>query len=189
MNIFLRRYLTWDDLRQGGAPRVWQQMFCKPDYAAHGTAVRVGAWEEIGEEKSKEDIVSNVDTVKQIYEAFGRGDIPAIMGKLDPNVEWDVEIAAAGVPWLQPRRGAANVPAFFESLAPLSFQRFEPHTFFADGNKVFALVALDVRHTPSGKHYKFPHEGHLWHFNDADKVVKYQHVTDTAQHQRMAKGE
>ncbi|MGD0619398.1 MAG: nuclear transport factor 2 family protein [Bryobacteraceae bacterium] len=134
-------------------------------------------------------MMGNIDTVKQIYEAFGRGDIPAIVAKLDQNVEWDVEIPTAGVPWLQPRRGAANIPAFFESLAPVSFQRFEPHTFFAEGNKVFALIALDATHVASGKRYKFPYEGHLWLFNDAGKVVKYQHVTDTALHQRAANGE
>jgi hypothetical protein len=49
--------------------------------------------------------------------------------------------------------------------------------------------ALDVTHVPSGKRYAFPYEGHLWVFNNAGKVTKYQHVTDTAQHQRMAKGE
>jgi uncharacterized protein len=74
----------------------------------------------------------NLNTVQQIYDAFQRGDIPAIIDKLDPNVEWDVEAPTPGVPWLQPRRGAASVPGFFESLAPLSFQRFEPHTFFEE---------------------------------------------------------
>lgn len=133
--------------------------------------------------------MSNVDTVKQIYQAFGRGDISAIIEKLDRNVEWDVEVPTPGVPWLQPRHGAANVPAFFQSLAPLSFQRFEPHTFFADGNKVFALIAIEATHVASGKRYKFSNEGHLWFFNDVGKVVKYQHVTDTALHQRAARGE
>jgi uncharacterized protein len=133
--------------------------------------------------------MNNIDTVKQIYEAFGRGDIPVIIDKLDPNIEWDVEVSTPGVPWLQPRRGAANIPAFFESLAPLSFQRFEPHTYFANGNKVFVLVAFDVTHIASGKQYTFPYEGHLWIFNDAGRAVEYQHVTDTALHQRAAKGE
>ena len=36
--------------------------------------------------------MSNVDTVKEMYEAFGRGDVPAIIEKLDENVEWDTEI-------------------------------------------------------------------------------------------------
>jgi ketosteroid isomerase-like protein len=133
--------------------------------------------------------MSNIDTVKQMYEAFGRGDIPAIISKLDADVVWDAEIPTPGVPWLQPRRGAANIPAFFESLAPLSFQRFDPHTFFEDGNKVFALIAMDATHIASGKQYHFPNEGHLWFFNDAGKVIKLQHVTDTALHQRAAHGE
>jgi ketosteroid isomerase-like protein len=133
--------------------------------------------------------MGNVDTVKQIYQAFGRGDIPAIIEKLDRNVEWDVDVPTPGVPWLQPHHGAASVPAFFQSLAALSFQRFEPHTFFADGNKVFALIAIEAKHVATGKSYKFSNEGHLWHFNDAGKVVKYQHVTDTALHQRAARGE
>jgi ketosteroid isomerase-like protein len=133
--------------------------------------------------------MSNSDPLKQIYEALGRGDVPAIIDKLDPNVEWDVEEPTPGVPWLQPRHGAANVPAFFESLAPLSFQRFEPHTFFEAANQVFVLIAMDVTHIASGKQYRFSYEGHLWFFNDTGKVVKYQHVTDTALHQRAAKGE
>jgi hypothetical protein len=44
-------------------------------------------------------------------------------------------------------------------------------------------------HVASGKQYRFPYEGHLWFFNDAGKVVKYQHVTDTALHRRAANGE
>jgi hypothetical protein len=108
---------------------------------------------------------------------------------MDPNVEWDVDLSTPGVPWLQPRRGAASVPGFFESLSALSFQRFEPQTFFEDGNKVFALIAFDATHIASGKRYSFPYEGHLWIFNDVGKVVKYQHVSDTATHLRAAKGE
>jgi len=53
--------------------------------------------------------MSNIDTAKQMYEAFGRGDSPAIIDKLDPNVEWDVEVPTPGVPWLQPRHGAGTV--------------------------------------------------------------------------------
>ena len=129
--------------------------------------------------------MSNLEAVQQMYEAFGRGDVPAIIDKLDSNVEWDVEVETPGVPWLQPRRGAANVPGFFEALAPLNFTRFDPHTFFADGDKVFVLVAIEGTNA-SGKPFRFPYEGHLWFFNSAGKVTKYQHVTDTAQHWRMA---
>ena len=129
--------------------------------------------------------MSNVETVQQIYSAFGRGDVAAIIEKLDPNVEWNTEVPVDGVAWLQPRRGAANVRGFFEALAPLNFTRFDPHTFFTAGNKVFALIAIEGKNA-TGKSFNLPYEGHLWVFNDAGKVVKYQNVTDTAQHWRMA---
>jgi ketosteroid isomerase-like protein len=129
--------------------------------------------------------MSNVETVQQIYEAFGRGDVPSIIEKLDANVEWDTEIPVDGVPWLQPRRGAANVPGFFESLAPLNITRFEPHTWFESGDKVFVLIALEGTNA-NGKPFNLPYEGHLWVFNNAGNVAKFQHVADTAQMWRMA---
>lgn len=131
--------------------------------------------------------MSHVDTVKQLYAAFGRGDIPAILEQLDENVEWDTELDVPGVPWLLPRRGRANIAGFFESLAPLQFTRFEPHTFFHDGDKVFALVHVEA--TASGKRYAIRNEGHYWRFAPDGKVVSFQHVCDTATHVRMARGE
>src|SRR3972149_5113264 len=67
--------------------------------------------------------MSNVDTVKEIYAAFGRGDVPAILDKLDDNVEWETETSAQGVPWLEPRRGKANIAGFFHAPAPLQIPR------------------------------------------------------------------
>ena len=43
--------------------------------------------------------------------------------------------------------------------------------------------------THHGRNYSFPLSGNLWQFNAAGKVVKYDHVTDTAQMIRMARGE
>ena len=101
--------------------------------------------------------MSNIDTVKHIYEAFGREDTPVIIDKLDPSIEWDVERCRSVVAAASRRH---EYPAFFESLTALSFQRVDAHTFFADGNKVFVLVAFDVKHAMSGKQDTFPYEGH-----------------------------
>ena len=119
--------------------------------------------------------------------AFGRGDVSTILDKLDDAVEWETQGPVAGVPWLQSRRGKANVVGFFESLAPFNITRFEPHTVFEGGDKVFVLIAFEATHR--GKHYAFPNNGHLWQFNAEGKVVKYDHITDTAQMIRMAQGE
>jgi ketosteroid isomerase-like protein len=131
--------------------------------------------------------VSNRDTVREIYEAFGRGDVSAILDKLDDTVEWETQSPVSGVPWLQSRRGKANVAGFFESLATLKITRFEPHTFFDGDNKIFVLIAFEA--TNQGKHYSFPNNGHLWQFNSAGKVTRNDHITDTAQMIRMARGD
>lgn len=75
-----------------------------------------------------ESSVNNTATVKAIYEAFGRGDVATILDKLDDAVEWETTVPVSDVPWLQSRRGKANVVGFFESMAPLKISRFEPHT-------------------------------------------------------------
>ena len=131
--------------------------------------------------------MGHAGAVQAIYEAFGRGDVPTILDKLDAAVEWETAVPVSDVPWLQARRGKTNVVGFFESLAPLRITRFEPHTIFADGDKVFALIRLEA--TARGKSYSFANNGHLWQFNAAGKVVRFDHVTDTAQMIRMAKGE
>ena len=48
-----------------------------------------------------------------------------------------------------------------------------------DGDKAFVLIAFDA--SVQSKNYSFPNNGHLWQFNAAGKVVKYDHVTDTGQ--------
>ncbi len=131
--------------------------------------------------------MNNTDTVKKIYDAFGRGDVAAILDKLDNAIEWETQAPVNGVPWLQPRCGKANVTGFFESLAPLKIIRFEPHTFFDGGVTIFVLIAFEATHR--GKTYSFPNNGHLWQFNSAGKVARFDHITDTAQMIRMAKGE
>jgi ketosteroid isomerase-like protein len=47
----------------------------------------------------------HVDTVKAIYESFGKGDIAAILARLDPDVEWEYEWGSQPLRWCTPRRG------------------------------------------------------------------------------------
>jgi ketosteroid isomerase-like protein len=131
--------------------------------------------------------MSNIDAVKQIYEAFGRADIPAILEKLDENVEWDTQYESPTAPWLQPRRGRESIRGFFDALAPLQFTNFDPFFFAEDGDRVVSVIHIEANH--KGKHYVIPYEGHLWTFGQDGKVTGYQHMTDTALHWRMANGQ
>lgn len=131
--------------------------------------------------------MSHAETVQATYEAFGRGDVATIRHKLDDAVEGETTVAVSDVPCLRARRGKAHVVGFFASMAPLGFHRFEPHTIVDGGDKIFVLIAFEA--TALGKRYWFFNYGHPWQFNAAGKVVKYDHVTDTAQMIRMAKKE
>ena len=113
--------------------------------------------------------------------------MPAIRGRLDEAVEWETQAPVPGVPWLQSRRGKSNIVGFFQALAPLKIIRFEPHTIFDGGDKVFVLI--DFEATNGGRRHSFPNNGHLWQFNAAGKVIKYNHITDAAQMIRMARAE
>jgi uncharacterized protein len=143
--------------------------------------------DNVGGRQLKESKVSNTQTVQQIYEAFGRGDVPTILDKLDDSIEWETQAPVPGVAWLQSRRGRTNVAGFFEALAPLTITRFQPHTFFDGGNKICVLIAFDA--TNHGRHYSFPNNGHLWEFSPVGKIIRFDHVTDTAQMIRLAQAQ
>jgi ketosteroid isomerase-like protein len=128
--------------------------------------------------------MSNIDTVKTMYEAFGRGDVPAILAHLDDNVEWDTQYEKAAAPWLEPRRGKANVPGFFEAVSTMGITKFEPFFFAEDGNMVVSVIHIEAE--IKGKKYTIPNEGHLWTFGPDGKVTSYQHLVDTSVHWQMA---
>ncbi len=53
-------------------------------------------------------------------------------------------------------------------MALVQITRFEPHTIFDGGDKVFVLIAFEA--TSHGNRYSFPNNGHLWQFNAAGKA-------------------
>jgi uncharacterized protein len=126
--------------------------------------------------------MSNVDTVQSIYAAFGRGDIPTILSHLAENIEWEYGMSDAGVPWLQPRKGRAEVAKFFEALGALDFQKFEPKTWLESDNVVVALIDLAVVVKATGRPIVEEDEAHIWHFDSQGRVIRFCHKLDTHQH-------
>jgi ketosteroid isomerase-like protein len=41
----------------------------------------------------------NVETIKLIYEAFRRGDVPTILAHVTDDVDWASEASTKGAPW------------------------------------------------------------------------------------------
>ena len=131
----------------------------------------------------------SIDTVQGIYAAFGRGDIPAILAALAPNVRWeewvDQSAQRAGVPWLRAIEGRDNVAAFFGELAKMEFHGFKVDDVFGDERKVVAQVSVDVSVKATGRRFR-DEEIHLWVFDEQGRVKSFRHYNDTAKHIRAA---
>ncbi|MFN8061118.1 MAG: nuclear transport factor 2 family protein [Vicinamibacterales bacterium] len=129
-------------------------------------------------------------TVESIYAAFGRGDIPGILGHLADDVAWeewsDNSAANAGVPWLQPRRGRSGAAEFFALLgSQIRLKDFRVLSMMAGPSQVAVEFVIEADVTSTGGHYR-DEEIHLWTFNAAGEVTRLRHYTDTAKHMRAA---
>jgi ketosteroid isomerase-like protein len=128
--------------------------------------------------------VNHVETVRSIYSAFGRQDVPAILEHLAPDVAWDYAYRDEGIPWLAPRHGREGVVQFLQSLAGLQLTKFEVRAVIGDADLVVALVDVEGTVVATGKRIAEPNEVHLWHFNAGGQVQRFRHAVDTLQHWR-----
>jgi len=133
----------------------------------------------------------HLQTVRDIYAAFGRGDIPTILDCLADDVRWeewaDNSAQRASVPWLQSRQGRAGALAFFQALSALCYHDFRVLSLMAGDHQVTAELALEFEVLVTGRRYR-DEEMHLWTFNDAGKVIRLRHYADTAKHIAAAQG-
>ena len=79
----------------------------------------------------------NAELLRGAYEAFGRGDIPAVMASLDENIVWN---APAVLPHAMPVAGRDDVGKFFQNLAS-TWEGFslEVDDLVASGDRVCAI--------------------------------------------------
>jgi ketosteroid isomerase-like protein len=130
--------------------------------------------------------MSNIATVQEIYAAFGRSDIPAILDRLADDVCWDHLPDGGGaqrhdVPWLRERTGRDDVAGFFEALDALDFHVFAPTAILGDGDTVVALIDEDVTVRATGERFRDA-TAHVWSFAPDGRVIAFRHLTDTVKH-------
>ena len=122
-------------------------------------------------------------TVQDIYAAFGRGDLAAILAHMADDVEWEYGAAPTPVPWLAPQRGRAGVASFFDALlSRCEMKRFVPRHVLADGALAVSLVDVEFEVRATGRRVVEIDEVHLWHFDARGKVQRFRHRADTAHH-------
>lgn len=133
-----------------------------------------------------------VAVVSAIYEAFGRGDVPTILGFLADEVAWDADWAGntavdAGLDHLRARRGHAGVVEFFTAVGACTMHEFRVLDLLASENQVVVEVVIDLG-LPNGGRVR-DEELHRWRFGPDGKVVSLRHYVDTAKHLAAARGE
>jgi ketosteroid isomerase-like protein len=136
---------------------------------------------------------SNGLTIAELYGAFGRGDLPAVLDMLADDVSWDADWADnyaqrnGALDHFRPRRGPAGAAEFFAVLAEYTFNDFRVQAIISDDQYVVARVAIDVS-LPGGGRVR-DEELHLWTFDAAGKIVALRHYIDTAKHLAAVRGE
>jgi uncharacterized protein len=122
--------------------------------------------------------MSNVDVLREGYEAFGRGDLDGAMANFADDIQWE-NPNAPQLPHSGVVNGKDGVRQFFEDFV----QQWEqlsvtPDEFIEDGDTVVVLGHTEGKGKETGKEVKLPFV-HVWRFNDG-KASRVQLLTDTA---------
>jgi ketosteroid isomerase-like protein len=93
--------------------------------------------------------IENRERVAEVFEAFGRGDVPFILGQLADDVRFVSHLDPV-VPWSGEYRGRDEVTRYFEALGSAVEVADHPvHELIVDGDTVVATgdVSFRVRAT------------------------------------------
>ena len=119
-----------------------------------------------------------IEAVQAIYEAFGKGDVEAILPVLADDVDFGSEPEQTIAPW-HGRRGKAEVPAFFQAIYEnLEVTEFSPLSFTSNETDVMVVIRFGFKVKTTGKAGTMDLH-HWWRFRDG-KVVLYRGTEDTA---------
>jgi ketosteroid isomerase-like protein len=118
------------------------------------------------------------DQVKEMYAAFGRGDIATILASLADDVQWEFE-APAQISWSGIRRGPHEVAGFFSGIAA---EHADPDLqmteFFESSDAVASFGRYSVTLKKTGQRVDTP-VAHYFQFRDG-KVSKFINITNSA---------
>ena len=124
---------------------------------------------------------ANVETVRSMYEAFGRGDVEAILAQLTDDVDWAVDADTESAPWYGARQGKDAVRGFFEGIAKTGqVKEFTPLSFASnDDGDVHVFLRYAFTASATGEDVAM-NLHHYWKFSDG-KVCFLRASEDTAQ--------
>ena len=120
--------------------------------------------------------MANTDLIDSIYEAFAKGDVPGVLGALDPNIEWT---EAAGFPYGGTYVGPSAVLENVFMKIGTEWEGFSavPFQLVDGGDTIVALGNYGGKYLKTGRSMSVPF-AHVWTFEDG-RIVKFVQHTDT----------
>jgi ketosteroid isomerase-like protein len=122
----------------------------------------------------------NIKAIQAVYEAFGRGDVAAILEAVTDDVDWATEASSKSAPCYGVKRGKAGVTAFFEAFgSAMEVEEFRPVTFAANDTDVLTVVRFRCKSRATGKALTM--DLHHYFVFSGDKIAYYRGTEDTEQ--------
>ena len=125
-------------------------------------------------------MATNADVVKGLYDAFARGDVPAVLGLFDPQIEWkEAEgfVYADRNPYIGPQAVAEGV--FQRIVSDVEQFAVVPESLIDAGD----TVVVEGRYKGWMKATGTPIDSqfaHVWRLREG-RIVRFQQYTDTGQ--------
>ena len=123
--------------------------------------------------------MSGAAILSGLYDAFGRGDVPAVLGAMDPEIRWH---EAEGNPYMPSGEAWVGPDAILNNLFMRLAEEWEGFTVhpaaFHDAGDV---VAVEGRYTGKVKESGESVDAqfcHVWSLKNG-KITKFQQYTDT----------
>ena len=122
--------------------------------------------------------MSNADTLRQGYEAFGSGDLDAVLENWHDDARWE-NPNAKQIPSPGEHEGKEAIRSLLEET-PQYWERFDLSVdeTLEDGDTVVGLGHVDAKARETGNEVKFPFV-HIARFRDG-KIERFQVLGDTA---------
>lgn len=126
----------------------------------------------------------NIVTLNAIYAAFGRGDIPAILETLHPEVELEFGSPHGdALPWHIHGRGRDHFASFFSRIAAhIEIRHFEVLAVMGQGPWTVGLIKLEALVKKTGRTLREACEAQIWRFDEHGRVIAMRHAADTLHH-------
>lgn len=123
-------------------------------------------------------LVHHIEDVKDMYQCFGKGDIPGIIRRLDRDCIWEV-MGGKEIPYAGIYHGPDDVKNFFDKLDKnTETKEMNPEHYFEDGRTVYVTGHWSAVVRKNKKPIST-----IWlmtiEFNDNGKVVHFRDCYDT----------